>query len=310
MITCIPQEEEWARVQQFARCVRDLVIPCHTVACPYLVSVDAMFIVDSHYPDLILLPNLRRLYVEDRNITPYVQILESPRLESVEFPRDSSSLTMALSGILDSTEICSLRELHIGMEDEFVYGHGVEWRATVGALSRVVLRQTRIESLVLPSHVSEQALIHIAHSPFLRCLEIDFYAATYQGTLQRSPANFSSLIDLNLTAMWCDSDEDLEPLTSFINVLPQPSPLKRFWLLFDTSSPSASLPDLFAAVSRLTSLTHCTLWVGNENWDWDGGPISADTLEPLYRIDGMLVLEFSQLPMDVSPTAIHKMAAA
>lgn len=226
MITRIPQEEEWARVQQFARCVRDLVIPSHTVASPYLVSVGAMFIVESHYPDLILLPNLRRLYVEDRNVDPYVQILESPRLESVEFTRDNSSLTMALSGVLDSTEICSLLELHIGTEDEYVYGHGVEWRAAVDALSRVVLRQTRIESLVIPSHVSEQALIHLAHSPFLRRLEIDFYAATYQGTLQRSPANFSSLTDLNLTAMWCD--EGLEPLTSFINVLPQPSPLKKF----------------------------------------------------------------------------------
>lgn len=168
--------------------------------------------------------------------------------------------------------------------------------------------KTRLKNMSVPSHVSEEALAHLARMPSLEFLRIDFYGAGYRALLNTPGTNFSrpTVLELNTALI----NDDTAALTSFPAAFARNSPVKELNLDSTTNPHDTSLPDFFFAVSEFTALQQCHLAVSSRTLQWNGAPVSAEILEPLYRVKGMSVLDLSSLPMSVSPDTVRKMAAA
>ena len=237
MITRVPQKEEWARVQRVARRVQGLNIPesdsIDEERNIHAISYESMNILRDHYPDAVLFPNLRELSIESWFLEPFYRLFMSPRLRYVNLVPCLHESTMALVTALDAASpSCNLQDLCVG--DWYIgYGHGVEITSLVAPLSRVICRQTCLACVIVPSHVSEEALVHLAHTPSLEYLAIDFYGAAYHGILKPSRANFSHLKRLFLQAGYIN--EDTAALTSFLGAFAYATSLEQLELNFATS---------------------------------------------------------------------------
>lgn len=272
------------------------------------ISYDSLDILRDHCPGPVLFPALRSITIEDYNVDDCYGLFMSPRLRYVQLLYSSKHLTAALLSMLDTvSQTCDLEELWVGalIGD---YGQGMENPAIANTLSRVVLRQTRLKNMSVPSHVSEEALAHLARMPSLEFLRIDFYGAAYRALLNASVTNFSRLTGLELNAALINNDTTA--LTSFLAAFARSAPVEELKLDFTTNPHDASLPEFFFAVSEFTALQSCHLAVSSRTLRWNGAPVSADILEPLYRVKSMSTLDLSSLPMSVSPDTVRKMATA
>lgn len=265
-----------------------------------------------HYPEPVIFPKLHRLRISEKAWEHHFGLFMSPALQAVELTGADHQASTELINALDlATDVCDIRELYIET-------HGGEaWFGelsppVVDTLSRVLLRQTRLERVKLPSDISKQALTHLAHTPSLELLAIDFYGAEYEGILQASPtpAIFPRLTELCLKVANMH-DVTRGTLLSFLDALTSSSPLRKLTLIFFTPPADTSklLSDLFSIISKFASLTHCKLRYSSRR-GWDEGIISPAMLEPLYRIEGILRLELLRIPVHVSPDVLRKMAAA
>lgn len=267
-----------------------------------------------HYPEPVIFPKLHRLRVSETAWEHHFDLFMSPALQAVELTRaDHQARTELINTLGLATDVCDIRELYIET-------HGGEIRfgelspPVVDILSRVLLRQTRLERVKLPSDISKQAFTHLAHTPSLELLAIDFYGAEYEGILEASssptPAIFPRLTELCLKVANMH-DVSLGTLLSFLDALTSSSPLRKLTLIFFTPPTDTSklLSDLFSVISKFASLTHCKLRYSPRSV-WDEGTVSPVMLEPLYRIEGILRLELLNIPVHVSPDVLRKMAAA
>lgn len=207
-------------------------------------------------------------------------------------------MTEPLIVLHSASEVRDIRELII---------HAC-WNDCSASISGIVLRQARLEKIEVSSYMSEQALIHLAQTPSLEYIAAKFRSDEYSGILKASTANFARLTDMCLHAV--DRSDDVVALTSFLGVFTPSSPLQRLTLYFVSSPTDTSLPIFFTAISGFRSLAYCKLELSSLSVGGDGGPVSTNVLEPLYRIRGMVELNLALLPMDISFDAVHKIAAS
>lgn len=172
MIARIPREDEWARVRSMARRVRVLMISAFEglIKCRFAASYGSLDILRDYLPQPVLFPNLRTIYIKDYNMEHYYSPFMSPHLRYVQLMDSSGLLTAALFSVLDTaSQPSNLEELWASE-----CGYGVENPSIAETLSCVVLRLTRLKKMGVPSHVSEEALIHLARMPSLEWLRLDF----------------------------------------------------------------------------------------------------------------------------------------
>lgn len=226
MITRIPREDEWARVRSMARRVRVLMISAleGLIKCRFAASYGSLDILRDYFPEPVLFPNLRKIYIKDYNMEDYYSLFMSPHLRHVQLMDSSGLLTAALFSVLETaSQTSDLEELWAGTSSEC--GYGVGNPSIAETLSRVVLRQTRLKKMGVPSHVSEEALIHLARMPSLECLRLDFYGPLHMDSLKTRDTTFSRLKRLSLNAAWIN--EDTAGLTSFFDAFAHGSSLEH-----------------------------------------------------------------------------------
>lgn len=260
-------------------------------------------------PEPLLFPNLRHLRIKGCSIGRYCRLLIPPTLQSIDFVNGTYLSIAGLCDVLHSaTEACDIRILSISPAANARVGTLDIMTYLVDTLSRVVLRQTRLECLNVPCHMSENALIHLAHIPSLEYLDTEFDGGKYTGRLEPSSANFARLAELCLDA--ANYSDDVLTLTLFLSAFSPSSPLQQLTLGFTSSAADASLPDLFATIPRFASLTSCNLELSSLSLGAGSATVSTDILKPLYLVEAMSSLDLALLPIDISANAIHKMAAA
>lgn len=291
----LQKEDKWSRVRFAAVRVRYLGISQH----PSSERINSML---RNYPEPMaaLFPKLRHLSILEGSITrQHHSLFTLPTLREVHLTDDiGGTMTEPLVILHSASKVRDIRELSIR----------ACWNDCSASISGIVLRQTRLENIEVSSYMSEQALIHLAQTPSLENLAAEFRSDEYSGILKASPANFARLTDLCLHAV--DRSDNVAALTSFLGVFTPSSPLQWLTLYFVSSPTDTSLPIFFTAISGFRSLAYCQLELSSLSVGSDGGPVSTDVLEPLYRIRGMVELNLALLPMDISFDAVHKIAAS
>lgn len=98
--------------------MRGLSMPLIDSDDPNVVSYRSTLILCGHYPEPILFPSLRDLYVVDGEFPSYSRIFgTSPCLETVEFlPFDRDSVTELFTALDSDTATCSLIQLHVDFD--------------------------------------------------------------------------------------------------------------------------------------------------------------------------------------------------
>ncbi|KAF9645193.1 hypothetical protein BDM02DRAFT_3189923 [Thelephora ganbajun] len=162
-----PEPHEWARVDRYARVMRDLEIKR---AWPNDLAFSAWSTLCDLRPDHVLLPNLRTLNWNTDDISlKHISLLNSPNLVKV---------TVRLTGAEDPQLVAELpfhhvEELHLVAPDPAYFQPlGVEFN---DAVSELAMRTTpRLQNIRVPTILSSNAFHHIADLPNIERIDAQF----------------------------------------------------------------------------------------------------------------------------------------
>ena len=303
MITVVPQPDEWVRFQHHARrVVKVAVRGAETSEGRFLTHSTAFEVLQDHYPQPALLPNLQHLEWLDDEAASYASMFIQPTLRRINFQPQA---TEHLRSILSAIEAHAPDILELQLTDMFVVLEQVraELSQTICALH--CLEKPQVVHVPLES----DAVIHLSQLPRLLeaslLLDDDNADALDFSVRDRFPA----LQEHAALAVTYDGSDTAERMALHLESIASPTLNSVVAnICFTTPPPSQSMERLFVSMAHFEHLWRCKIVFVSPPADYD--PFPADILSPLLVLRKITVFELFHPPIELTRDVVRDMLQA